>query len=416
MPGPSKPGTALQAVPGAWLQFFPRVGPRIHDGAEHPAAINRTIVMHGTRSRIAALDLLRALAALAVLAHHWNWSLSAGARSAPFYPESMARHGGFYGTSLFFVISGFVILRSARGATAEQFVVNRAIRLYPAFWICCSITWIATRDGPMGKTFVEYLFNLTMFPQVFGMPMVDGVYWTLAVEAKFYLLIAAVIAFGSLARVELVLWAWLASACIPAGPVVSDLLMAPYAPFFTGGCACLLIGERASAPRLMLFAGSVVAGMVVAVDQARQIGLLFHAPPQALVAAAMVAGFFLLVLAIATDRWRLRQGRLVITAGAISYPLYLLHSELGRKFHAMASGLSDWTFYATGLAGMLLIAWCVTTWVEMPARRWLVRLRDGRQGTAGRADGNRAIRVPSSPSAAAACATPARAEQDSGLP
>jgi peptidoglycan/LPS O-acetylase OafA/YrhL len=195
------------------------------------AANREKIVMQGRTSRIAAIDLLRTLAALAVLAHHWNWLVSDHLRAAPLYPERLARHGGFFGVSLFFIISGFVILASARGVSAERFVANRAIRLYPAFWICCTVTWLATRHEPMGKTFVEYLCNLTMFPQALGMPMIDGVYWTLALEAKFYLLIAAIIAFGSLARIEPALWIWLAISCVPANPVLADLAMAPQAPF-----------------------------------------------------------------------------------------------------------------------------------------------------------------------------------------
>jgi len=42
---------------------------------------------------------------------------------------------GYLGVNLFFMISGFVILWTARDRTPSGFVLSRITRLYPEFWI-----------------------------------------------------------------------------------------------------------------------------------------------------------------------------------------------------------------------------------------------------------------------------------------
>jgi peptidoglycan/LPS O-acetylase OafA/YrhL len=171
----------------------------------------------------------------------------------------------------------------------------------------------------------------------------------------------------------------------------------------------------------LLFAGSLVAGVSAAIDQSRQIGQLFKAAPQPLLAGLMVGMFFLLMLAIATDRLRLRQSGALTTAGAISYPLYLLHSELGRRFFVMKSGMPEWIMYMTGLAGIHVVAWSVTAWGESPVRHWFMnRKKRARTALGGTGQDGRSMRLlksrhrtTSPPSHATTPVQAVRVEQDS---
>lgn len=323
-----------------------------------------------TPVRIAAIDLLRILAAMAVLSHHWNWVAHAELRGMSLYPQRLARHGGYFGVTLFFMISGFVILKSARGASAERFVVSRAIRLYPAFWVCCTISWIATRTHG-GKSVWDYLLNLTMFPEIFGAPMVDGVYWTLGLEAKFYLLIAAVIAFGNLAKVEGVLWGWLLLSRLAWNADASGVLMSTYAPFFIGGCACLLVSEQGTFSRWALLMGSLASGLIEASKSEGAIGEVFHVPPQPVLMCVVIGAFFALMLAVAKARVRLPATRVLVGAGAISYPLYLLHSQLGFRIFKTTASWPTGLPYVVALVAMIALAQAVVRFAEMPLQRWL---------------------------------------------
>jgi peptidoglycan/LPS O-acetylase OafA/YrhL len=329
--------------------------------------------MTNDSQRIHAIDLLRIVAAFAVLSHHWNWPLRASFEALPGYPAILARHGGFFGVSLFFLISGFVILKSAQGISARAFIANRAIRLYPAFWVCCTITWIISWADSSGRSFGEYVLNLSMFPEAFGVHPVDGVYWTLAVEAKFYGLIAVVIALGCVHRIEAVLWAWLVLAKVLDDPFTSRMLMAEQAPFFIGGCACLILSERQTLSRWALFCSAAACGLVEALTQAAQIARLFKTAPVSSVTVIIVLLLFLVVLASAMGWVRLRRSRVLAAAGATSYPLYLLHAEIGYAiFGRFREAIPLGVLAPLALAGVTALGWAISRWVE-PAGQHLLR-------------------------------------------
>ena len=95
------------------------------------------------KPRANEIDLLRFLAALAVVLFHYAFRGYAAHSSSMPYPllEAVAKYGS-YGVELFFLISGFVILMSASGGSLKHFVISRIVRLYPAFWVCCTLTWV----------------------------------------------------------------------------------------------------------------------------------------------------------------------------------------------------------------------------------------------------------------------------------
>jgi peptidoglycan/LPS O-acetylase OafA/YrhL len=307
--------------------------------------------------RISSIDALRILAALAVVLHHYGWVVAAQVKASPLYPTFLAVNGGFLGVTLFFMISGFVILMSAAsGCTAGQFVSARAVRLYPAFWICCTMTWLVTGSLDMSPMFDEYLANMTMFPTAAWARPVDGVYWTLAFEAKFYVLIALLLATGRLSSIEVVLWIWLALSRLYLGPHFSALIMSTYAPYFIGGCACYLLARGATWNRWALFVAATVAGTM-------------EARGNDIAKTALVFCYFPLLLALAHGWICLPASRWLAVLGAISYPLYLLHKEIG--YRLIATGGGGWTAYLGAIAASLALAAAVALIAERPLQRRL---------------------------------------------
>ena len=115
------------------------------------------------------LDVLRFLAAFSVLLFHLafrRWNLDKVGFTP--YPEiSHITKYGYLGVDMFFLISGFVILLSASKRDATSFLISRASRLYPAYWICATLTFsfiiATTSPGNEPKaTFIDYIINLSM--------------------------------------------------------------------------------------------------------------------------------------------------------------------------------------------------------------------------------------------------------------
>ncbi|MCU0650139.1 MAG: hypothetical protein MUF00_19285, partial [Gemmatimonadaceae bacterium] len=72
---------------------------------------------------------------------------------------------GYLGVELFFMISGFVILMTAANGSVRDFVISRAVRLYPAFWVCCTATFLVTMfigEPRYSASLEQYIVNMTM--------------------------------------------------------------------------------------------------------------------------------------------------------------------------------------------------------------------------------------------------------------
>jgi peptidoglycan/LPS O-acetylase OafA/YrhL len=149
-------------------------------------------------SRLLELDALRGIAALAVVFDHITLNRPQG---KDFWVY------GLTGVDLFFMISGFVIFMSLEHIkNAKEFIIRRVTRLYPAYWVCLSITTlllIAFNVEDLGRiSLIRYLGNVTMFQMYLGQPHIDPAYWTLTVELCFYLIMLAIYKLGKTEKIE----------------------------------------------------------------------------------------------------------------------------------------------------------------------------------------------------------------------
>ena len=135
--------------------------------------------------RLIQLDIFRGIACLMVLLFHYTTQYSKIFKNQETIQLFDFKYGGL-GVDLFFIISGFVIFMSInRNISPFQFLIKRFVRLYPTFWICVSITFCIVHFSELiqyKRSFLDFIVNLTMVPDVFGVPKVDGVYWSLLPE------------------------------------------------------------------------------------------------------------------------------------------------------------------------------------------------------------------------------------------
>jgi len=320
------------------------------------------------RRRLAQVDALRGLAAVAVMAFHYTTrydELYGFGRPLPVYVP-----WGYLGVNLFFVISGFVIFMTLeRTRTSLDFVVSRFSRLFPAYWTAVAVTFVVTAAfGLPGKVVGvrDAVLNLLMIHGLFHVPHLDGVYWTLEVELLFYAFMLALYRLSLLTRIHLVLVVWLAvrwvyfvvdaKLGINLPFIVYRLGIVAYIPFFAIGIAVYL-AVRGNHPRRN--AGIIALALVtLTVTESAMLGF---------VGGLCAASLWL----AATGRLRLLRNPLFVWLGMISYTLYLLHENIGWCVIMLLErvGAPTMLAIAAALAVVLAAASALTFAVERPAMR-----------------------------------------------
>lgn len=332
----------------------------------------------GRAPRIAVLDGLRLLAALSVVLFHYlagygaiPWQRTAGELFPALHRIAQF---GWLGVAFFFMISGFVICMSGWGKSLQHFWQGRILRLFPLYWAAVVLSSAAARLGPHvpGEprvTVGQMLTNLTMLNEPLGVHHVDNVYWTLWVELRFYLLFSLVVLVGSsYRRVATFCWIWaLGSVMAPASgiPLLDQLLMPRWAPFFIAGIAFYLVRRSGR-----------LEGETVGILALSWL-LMQHRLPEIMageghgidwkVCLGAITVMYAVMGLIALGKLDWIHWRWLPVAGVISYPLYLVHQSLGvRVIWRWNEQWGAWPTLLGVIAGMVVIAWLMHRLVERP--------------------------------------------------
>ena len=344
----------------------------------HPrAAVSPAVPPARSGGRLAVLDGLRISAALMVAIYHYTGHetqidyLWGEPREQAFPIFSDIFKYGFTGVELFFMISGFVICMSSWGRTPAQFVHSRIVRLFPAYWPAVLITaavlhlWPSPFKAPPDLHTV--VLNLTMLNAPVAAPPVDVVYWTLWVEARFYLLFAVCLLWRGLTfqRTLIFGYGWLIAAAIGSHvelPLLTTVLMPEYAPYFVAGIALFLIHRFGPDLRVWGLLGvSFALGLHYITGRAAVRDL------NTITAFVLLALFFAALTAVALGYTARIQWRWLTTAGVLTYPFYLLHDYIGWTIIRATRDLAPRYVVLTAVVtAMLILAWLVHKLIEKP--------------------------------------------------
>lgn len=156
------------------------------------------------KNHLHSLDMLRGLVALLVCLYH----LCEG-----FFPEEhplrFTFSRGYLGVEIFFIISGFVIPYTMfkseyQYKDAGTFMLRRLARIEPPYW--CSIAliflgdYISTffrfyKDKVISFDWKDLFFHILHLNDFLEKPWLRGIYWSLAIEVQFYLVMAIIFPF-----------------------------------------------------------------------------------------------------------------------------------------------------------------------------------------------------------------------------
>jgi peptidoglycan/LPS O-acetylase OafA/YrhL len=332
--------------------------------------------------RLRVLDGLRFFAAFAVVMFHFTGRDSvAWAENVegvfPFLSRFTA-YGGF-GPYLFFMISGFVVLMSAWGRPVHSFVASRVARLFPAYWVAVVVAgfvlFFNQQTIPTWKSleFSGVALNMTMFQSAFGVDHVDGVFWTLWVELKFYLLVGLLALIGITRKRLLALclvWPVLGALAVGTNATfVGSLLEPNFAPFFCIGILIYLVHREGwSAFTGLLLALNFSIALWVCDAYYIPVAEKFGGAHLTFGWVALLLTLSVAALAAATlTRLSRVNWRWLTFLGALTYPLYLIHEVPGWVLlHALAPVLNAYVAVALTALAMLVAAYLVHRFVETP--------------------------------------------------
>lgn len=315
--------------------------------------------------RLDALDGLRGIAAVLVVIYHFTARWTERENGESLYPHGdgllealpFVNLLGLYGVSLFFLISGFVIIMTLERSTGiADFAVRRASRLWPTMIVCATLTTLLISLSGIHLRFesiaeweirpIEYLSSIVFVDPAFtgsllgidGLTWVDGVYWTLWVEVRFYALVALV--YWLTSGGQRFVWAWLViqslSVLMYAAYELANylphwiltLIFQPYylSWFTLGICGFLYWKGRSSAPMIamaLMALVTIVSSGASASTHMVSVSSLSHI----LLNVVVIATFALFL--VRSPAIKLFENRWAITLGLASYPLYMFHERVG---------------------------------------------------------------------------------------
>ena len=325
---------------------------------------------------------MRFLAALAVVFYHYF-----GRPDAPDYGiVTSASRFGYLGVPFFFMISGFVITLSAEGKSPGAFIKSRFLRLFPAYWAAVILTsLIVILFSTSSIPITTMLANLTMIHDYFDIKNVDGVYWTLQVELKFYACILLLILTNLLTRYRFWLSAWLGLCYLYAftgEPFFMGKIISPsYSVYFIVGVSVFLIAYKPVLQKFGILTLLFSTPLAYYQAHSQSAGFIFDFVPieQHIAAITVMMSIIALIYASKITSFRSYNYSFYVL-GSLTYPLYLIHNVAGKILIALFDTHISNVLAATLITIFIVIgcSFAIHKMIENPIvkilNRWITKL------------------------------------------
>ena len=291
--------------------------------------------------QLRSIQLLRGVAALAVVFHHSCLCFWKNGKNDSFLAHcTTVREFGACGVDIFFVISGFIMVAITANKPQSQrspgtFLIHRFIRVAPLYWIyttallCLMLLPFAFATMRKSYTF-DYILRSYLFipaPNYFGYlhPALDQG-WTLSYEMFFYLLFSLCLRLATKQAILIItaVFVGLSSlhAFVPPSAHVAFFFTDPIILEF---CLGMFAGWVFTLPFVLntkwLFVALFASFGALTVSFVMHPAMDYRAFHWGLPAFGLVASLSLLDKAQAITKWN----KLLLSAGDSSYSIYLTH-------------------------------------------------------------------------------------------
>ena len=346
------------------------------------------------RHHFVSLDLLRGVAAIAVLFLHWF----EGNGNTWF-------HNGLLAVDFFFLLSGFVMAfsyteRLKQGMRFGEFFLLRLIRLYPMILLGIAIGFVrfamrtlATHDTsmPIPWLLLKALQNVLMIPDISNGLNSDMFILNLAVWSLFFEFIAYILfALGLyklrdnwlyliIAVTGVGVWAWMFQEFGPTKAILPFLSFEKYGYVsaltrvlfsFTLGVLVFRIYQRHPI-KVSLNGWFMALVLAVFLVMPKEVG-------EPTISFLIVAfGFPALIMYTASSQLPSKTVPLAKSLGDLSYPLYLVHTPFiwlaGGLFKMVpiARGIPNIWYGAFTIPGAIVLGYVALKFYDEPVRAWL---------------------------------------------
>jgi peptidoglycan/LPS O-acetylase OafA/YrhL len=310
--------------------------------------------------RISLIEALRGLAAISVALFHFCNQLSSEAAAF------VAKYG-FLGVDVFFVISGFVIPLSlyGKGYSARDFpafMLRRMVRLEPPYLASIALTIVLLyagsmtpwfRGGPPNLTFEQVGLHLFYLIPLSNYDWISPVYWSLAYEFVFYIVVG--LTFATLIKRPVEFTVLMGASAFAIYYMLWAEANRAIIEFMLGALVMRWIicdGRKAA---LLWWLGVSLLGIFLAGGAPRAI-------------AAGIAAFAIMFLR------HIECGRWALFIGGLSYSLYLVHVPIGGRVINIGKRFIHGPIYELFLVtAALALSMAVAFLLAKTIERWAIR-------------------------------------------
>ena len=275
---------------------------------------------------------------------------------------------------------------SIRHLSLGKFIISRLTRLYPVYWICVSTTFLVTLIYGAPKyfaSFKQFIFNLTMFQNYFGVDSIDGVYWTLFVEMKFYIFI--VVTFLILNKIKsfkinhlAIVWLILSILNIPFGElfifkVLNYFMILNWSSYFIAGILFFQIYNKG----LSFYSGSVIfISYLLSIHHAfikmEYLELKYNSDFSFVIISLIILMFYALMFLVSLQKLNIINSKKLLYLGILTYPLYLIHQNIGYIIiNKLSFSVDKYILLSLVVCFMVLFSFVLSKYIEPPFSNYL---------------------------------------------
>lgn len=335
--------------------------------------------VHPTSERWVFLDVVRGIAALAVMLQHsvWHNFEAFAAFSISFWSA------GRFGVVAFFLVSGFIVPQSLeKKGDIKEFWIGRFFRLFPLYWACLAIMAMVIAVGFQVTTAINpsnwthWLINMTMIEGILRQPEAIPVAWTLGLEMVLYGAITLAYRLNFLHKTRLIAGMLLFTATL-SSVLVPVLLQIRYPAGAVAVCAAIVgglvlyrshsrkISSNEALVWILLCMGSIAVSALFNYQDARDMANQLQ-PTRLCAIISSISGFlfFLILMNYKTGSfYQSSVGKAFLWLGKISYSLYLLHPLVNDLIVVQDSPVVN---VLVQTAASIAVAYLAYTFIEKP--------------------------------------------------